>query len=135
MSLSRRDFIVFAAAGAVLPAVGCVGNPAPVVEAAADRTLALPAELSEAGSQVKVVVPGSDAPVLVWRTKIGFGGISTKCGYCAGELRWVAEGSHLQCGGQGCRYTPDGNVLRGPAKQPMRVFLVDLRGEKLHILG
>lgn len=135
MNLSRRTFLLGAAAGAVLPAIGCVSNNAPLVEAAADRTLPLPPQLAEIGSQVKVVVPGSPDPVLIWRTKIGFGGTSLKCDYCHSELIYRHAEGHLDCLGQGCRYTLDGNVLRGPVKNPRKVFLVDLRGEKLHILG
>jgi hypothetical protein len=135
MILSRRVFIAGSVAGVVLPVVGCTGNPAPLVEAGADRTLMLPAELAEPGSQVRVVVPGTQAPVLIWRTQIGFGGTSLKCDYCRAELVYRPEQARLDCLGQGCRYTLDGNVLRGPAKNPRRVFLVDLRGDKLHILG
>jgi hypothetical protein len=136
MSLSRRSFIRIASAAAVaLPLCACAGNKAVTVEAGADRTLPLPKELAEPGSQVKVIVPGSNDQVLIWRTKIGFGGTNLKCDYCKAELIFNAAENRLECTGQGCRYSLDGNVLRGPVKNPRKVFLIDLRGEKLHILG
>ncbi|HYE99210.1 MAG TPA: hypothetical protein VEJ18_09885, partial [Planctomycetota bacterium] len=58
--------IILACAAAVCGAmflVGCVANPAPLVDASVDNTLPLPMELRRPGGQVKVRIPGSDVPV------------------------------------------------------------------------
>ncbi len=113
----------------------CVVNPAPVVDAEADRTLPVPAGLSTPGSQVRVLLPGHSEPILVWRTEIGFGGTSIRCHRCRSDVRYNAEKGWLDCLGGRCRYKTDGTVLEGPAKTPLRVYLVDLDGGRLRILG
>ena len=136
MTLTRRDFVLGAAACACGAGGGCIAvNPAPLYEAGADQTLALPAELSEVGSQVKVKLPGSDALVLVWRTKGGFNGLTITCTHRGSEVHLNRPEDTLDCPSHGSRFRTDGTVLEGPARKPLRSYLVDLQGDRLRILG
>ena len=136
MALTRREFVVGAAACACGAASGCIAvNPAPMFEAAADHTLPLPVELAEIGSQVKVQLPGSDTLVLVWKTKGGYNGVSISCTHQRSEVHLNKADDTLDCPSHGSRYKTDGTVLEGPAKKPLRAFVVDLQGDRLRILG
>ena len=135
MSVSRRQFILGAAACACVSVAGCIGNPAAIVDAGADRSMPVPAELSKPGSQVKIRLPGQSEPILVWRTEIGFNGTSLRCTHCLSEVKYRFEEAHIVCMYRGCRYAPDGTVLTGPTKRPLKTYLVDLQGDRLRILG
>jgi len=41
----------------------------------------------------------------------------------------------IKCLGCGSQFKLDGSVVRGPAKEPLRAYVIDLVGEKLKILG
>src|SRR5262245_19001134 len=76
---------------------GCAGNPAPVYETGANRTLLLPASLALPGSQAKIRFPGENSMVLAWRTSIGFVGTELRFGHCHREIVFVAEKQILVC--------------------------------------
>ena len=136
MDISRRQFFFASAACACAIATGCVSNPAPVFEAGVDHALPLPAALSEPGSQVKVRLPNVPDPVLVVRTKIGFNGTTAICSTSnRTELQYMPDNNLIKCLGCGSEFKLDGTVSRGPAKMPLKAYIVDLQGEKLKILG
>ena len=136
MDISRRQFMFASAACACAIATGCVSNPAPTIDAGVDHSIPLPAALSEAGSQVKVRLPNVAEPVLIVRTKVGFNGTQ---GICSSsnrtELQYMPEENLIKCLGCASEFKLDGTVARGPAKQPLKAYVVDLQGEKLKILG
>jgi Rieske Fe-S protein len=136
MEISRRQFFFASAACACAIATGCVSNPAPTFDAGVDHSISLPAALSEPGSQVKVRLPNVSEPVLIVRTKIGFSGTE---GFCSAsnrtELQYMPEDGVLQCLGCGSQFKLDGSVQRGPAKQALKSYAIDLQGDKLKILG
>ena len=136
MDISRRQFFFASAACACAIATGCVSNPAPTIDAGVDHAIQMPAALSEPGTQVKVRLPNVSEPVLVVRTKIGFNGTQ---GICSSsnrtELQYMPEDGVIQCLGCGSQFKLDGTVMRGPAKQPLKSYAVDLQGDKLKILG
>jgi Rieske Fe-S protein len=136
MNVSRREFVVGAAACACGLAAGCRAiNSAPMFEAGADNSLPLPKELAEVGSQVKVLLPNVESPILVWRTKGGFNGVSITCTHKGSEVHFNGKEDTLDCPSHGSRFRPDGSVLEGPAKKPLRAYVVDLQGDRLRILG
>ena len=136
MDISRRQFFFTSAACACAIATGCVSNPAPVFDAGVDHTIPLPAALSEPGSQVKVRLPNVKEPVLVVRTKIGFNGTTGICSTSnRTELQYMPEEGVIKCLGCGSQFKLDGSVVRGPAKEPLKSYAIDLVGEKLKILG
>ena len=136
MDISRRQFIFVTAACGCAIATGCVANPAPILDAGVDHALPLPAALAEPGSQVKVRLPNVPDPVLVVRTRIGFNGTSAICSSSnRTELQYMPDTNVIKCLGCASEFKLDGSVARGPAKEPLRAYLVDLQGEKLKILG
>jgi len=136
MDISRRQFIFVTAACGCAIATGCVANPAPILDAGVDHSLPLPAALAEPGSQVKVRLPNVPDPVLVVRTRIGFNGTSAICSSSnRTELQYMPDTNMIKCLGCASEFKLDGTVSRGPAKQPLKAYLVDLQGEKLKILG
>ena len=136
MDISRRQFIFVTAACGCAIATGCVANPAPTLDAGVDHSLPLPAALAEPGSQVKVRLPNVPDPVLVVRTRIGFNGTSAICSSSnRTELQYMPDTNVIKCLGCASEFKLDGTVARGPAKLPLKAFLVDLQGDKLKILG
>ena len=136
MDISRRQFIFASAACACAVASGCVNNPAPVFDAGVDHSIQLPAALSQPGTQVKVRLPNVQDPVLIVRTKIGFNGTTSVCSSSnRTELQYMPAENIIKCLGCASEFKLDGTVARGPAKQPLKAYVVDLQGEKLKILG
>jgi Rieske Fe-S protein len=136
MDISRRQFIFTSAACACAIATGCVSNPAPIFDAGVDHSVPLPAALAEPGSQIKVRLPNVPAPVLIVRTKIGFNGTTSICSTSARtEVQYMPDENVLKCLGCGSEFKLDGSVFRGPAKEPLKAYVVDLQGDKLKILG
>jgi Rieske Fe-S protein len=137
MSLTRREFTIGVAAGACGLVGGCIAlNPAPLYEAGADHTLAVPKELAEAGAQVKVRLPGSETLILVWKgKKDDFRGVSIACTHRGSEVHLNPKEGTLDCPSHGSRFGTDGTVREGPAKKPLRAYLVTLQGDRLKIQG
>jgi hypothetical protein len=135
MSLSRRHFLAAAGACAASAAVGCIANPAPLVDASMDRTVPVPFELQKVGGQVKVRLPGGDDVVLVWRTDVGFGATTLSCSHCSGDLRYVPEEGLLKCPFN-VRFKLDGSVFQDSVRRKaLRAYVADLQGDRLRILG
>jgi Rieske Fe-S protein len=83
-----------------------------------------------------VRLPNVPEPVLVVRTRIGFNGTSAICSSSnRTELQYMPDTNMIKCLGCASEFKLDGTVVRGPAKQPLKAYLVDLQGEKLKILG
>lgn len=136
MDISRRQFIFASAACACAAATGCITNPAPTFDATVDHTIPLPDALSQPGSQIKVRLPNVPEPVLIVRTKIGFNGTQGICSNSARtELQYYPDEDRIKCLGCMSEFKLDGTVMSGPAKHPLRSYVVDLQGDKLKILG
>jgi Rieske Fe-S protein len=134
MELSRREFLVGTAACAGAMCAGCVTlNPAPTFDAASDGSLPIPAALSRAGDEIKVRLPDSDAPVLVWRTADGYGAASVVCTHRGCEVSFNGRGNSLDCPCHGSRFATDGSVLHGPATRPLRRYEVEITGSTLRV--
>jgi len=134
MDLSRRQFMAGAAACAGAMCTGCVTlNPAPTFDAGAEGTLPLPPALSVPGSEIKVRLQGVDEPVLVWRTADGYGAVSAVCTHRGCEVAFNTVERTLDCPCHGSRFKPDGAVLQGPAKKPLRRFTARVAGSTLTV--
>ena len=136
MDISRRQFIFASTAGAYALAAGCITNPAPVFDAGVDNCIPLPGALAETGSQIKVKLPSIPEPVLVVHTKIGYNGTAGICTNSSQtELQYSPTENLIKCLGCSSEYALDGTVVRGPARRPLKAYVVDLQGDKLKILG
>lgn len=134
--LSRRDFLAAGAACACGLTGGCIAiNKAPTFEATADGSLPVRKELSEVGSQIKVKLPETDGLVLVWRSKAGLKAASITCTHRGSEVHFNPAEDTLDCPSHGSRFRPDGTVLEGPAKKPLRAYSVEAQADRLKIVG
>jgi nitrite reductase/ring-hydroxylating ferredoxin subunit len=134
MDLTRREFVVGAAACASGWATGCAAvNPAPTFQAGPDGTLPLPDALAQVGSQVKIILPGADGPLLLWRTSDGYRATSITCTHRGSEVHLNAAEGTLDCPSHGSRFKSDGSVLHGPARLPLRAYSVEAVGDRLKI--
>src|SRR5262245_31553870 len=136
MDLTRRDFLAAAAGacGACLSLGGCAAtNPAPLFTAFLDGTLPMPEPLKMVGGQVKVKVPYIEDTVLVWRDLGGLHAASIVCTHRYSEVAYNEKANTLDCPSHGSRFNPDGSVLNGPAKRPLRVFKATQMDDKLKI--
>ncbi|HZE99720.1 MAG TPA: Rieske 2Fe-2S domain-containing protein [Planctomycetota bacterium] len=135
MTLNRRQFIGGAVAcGGGLCAAGCTAvNPAPTVDAAADGSFDLPAELAKPGGQVKARIPGADDLVLVWKTEDGYGAAEITCTHLGSEVHLNASAKTLDCPSHGSRFGLDGKVVHGPAKQALKAYQVAVYGARVRL--
>lgn len=121
-----------ACAGALC--AGCVTlNPAPTFEASPDGSLPVPAELHSPGSQVKVRLPGVEEPILVWRTTEGLGAASVVCTHRGCEVAFNSSARTLDCPCHGSRFAPDGKVMEGPARRPLKAYKVEVTGGTMRV--
>ncbi len=134
MALTRREFVVGAAACAGGLAGGCAHiNTARMIVAGEDGTLAVPEELKEPSKPVKVLLKGVSEPVMVWRAPDGLQAVSIVCTHRQSEVELNAAEGTLDCPSHGSRYRPDGTVLRGPARRALRRFKAALEGDRLRV--
>ncbi len=138
--LTRRELGAGVVALTVV-GVGCAGpqglGEVKQVEAPGNTlTLALAEhpELNEAYGRVTLKVASEKKPILVIRGEgEEFFALSTKCTHLGCPVGWNAEEHTIDCSCHGSRFQHSGEVLAGPAKQPLRRFDVARDGETLVI--
>jgi Rieske Fe-S protein len=136
MDITRRQFVIGTAACACGLSGACAAvNPAREYAAASDRSLPVPEELEKVGSEVKVKLPSSSEPILVWRSEDGLHAVSIRCTHRGSEVHWNAKDETLDCPSHGSRYAPDGTVIHGPAPLPLHAYRVEQQGGRLRISG
>jgi cytochrome b6-f complex iron-sulfur subunit len=118
--LSRRRFL--AVAGAAAAASGCSSpgaSPAPVGEVQAGTV----SELA-VGS---LVVVGSE-PVCIGRDTAGVYAMTLTCTHAGCDIgqQGTVSPQRLFCGCHGSEFDANGNVIRGPATQPLDHFAVSV---------
>jgi Rieske Fe-S protein len=124
---SRRRFLKVLAASAALPRAmplvfsGCGAGAAP--EALGDIAAGNVAELSV--GTLKAV--GSDA-VCIGRDSDGIYAMTLTCTHegCNIAIAGTVSGNGVACDCHGSRFDAQGNVLRGPAREPLQHFAVSM---------
>src|SRR5580765_5397846 len=121
MTLSRRDFLLGCTACALaLPGGGCAAvNPVPLRELDERGKLPVAGLLEKPGDQIKVKIGNTPDLVLVWVGPKDFGAASIACTHRGSEVHLNAVDGTLDCPSHGSRFGLDGQVLQGPAKQPL----------------
>ena len=66
----------------------------------------------------------SDIPAVVYKTSGGYLAYSLVCTHLGCTLEESGEGYRCQC--HGSQFDPDGNVLKGPADQPLTELKIQL---------
>jgi cytochrome b6-f complex iron-sulfur subunit len=132
--IPRRDFLGLAAVCSMGSALlfGLVGM------------LRLPkaAVLPSPSKKFRVVLPQTMAPgaafvppgrsVALFRDEAGVFAISTVCTHLGCIVRREADGFHCPC--HGSRFSPDGQVVRGPAPKPLAWLSVTAAGKGTYIV-
>jgi Rieske Fe-S protein len=55
------------------------------------------------------------------------------CTHLGSEVSWNPQSSTLDCPSHGSRFKPDGSVLTGPAKRPLRALKVTEENGRLKV--
>jgi nitrite reductase/ring-hydroxylating ferredoxin subunit len=128
---TRREFLRHAFATAVcgllaLSLPGCGGVQVLRTTSAAGRILVRREELdvfAAEGKAFAVDAPELEAPLLLFRGEDGaYRALSSECTHQ--KCRLNPSRSFLTCPCHGSVFDLDGNVVRGPAREPLRVFPV-----------
>ncbi len=133
---SRRDFCrssLLVAAGTAL--VGCAG--APKGSASLDGSvlrvaLADNPPLATPGGAVAVDA-GEHKLLVVFVGEGRYLAGDRKCTHMGCPVDWDAEGQAYACPCHGSRFSPDGAVVHGPAKKPLRQYPVEAGEGELRI--
>jgi Rieske Fe-S protein len=124
-ALSRREFLLLSAGAAAAGALpGCATVPVVHSVVRAGRvSLAVEEFDAKAGerSAVALTAPGLEDPILLIRTAAGeYRAVSSRCTHQGCRVK-PARG-FLICPCHGSTYDLDGNVLRGPAQEPLPAY-------------
>jgi cytochrome b6-f complex iron-sulfur subunit len=136
-ALTRRRF-VGASAGLVLAGCGPASMPAQKVPAVKDGILEFEigkiVELATPGGMAAVQPEGARKPLIIMRLEGGqFRVLSSRCPHLGCTVRWDNEVQALRCPCHNSRFSDDGKVTKGPAKQPLREYPSQLAGTTLQI--
>lgn len=136
-ALTRRRFV---GAAATVAAVGCgpAAMPTKKIGTVQDNIFELDLgkvpELATAGGMAAVQPTGLKKPLIVMRLEGDrFRVLSSKCPHMGCTVRWDNEEQLLRCPCHGSRFSDDGKVKKGPAKQPLREFPYQLAGTLLQV--
>ncbi|MHC5019903.1 MAG: Rieske (2Fe-2S) protein [Planctomycetota bacterium] len=139
-ALSRRQFLARTAAGAAVCAglAGCrVLNPDARLYTGTlegGRVALGAADDLAVGGQLKVTVEGAGNVVLVVRaTESDYHAVQMYCTHFGSELALVGDGSKLRCTNHGAEFDFSGQVLKGPASNPLKAYAVTNEAGKLYL--
>jgi Rieske Fe-S protein len=90
-------------------------------------------ELAKPGGSIFVAAPGLDVPVvLINLDSASFRALSGVCTHLGCNVR--PSGRFLQCPCHGSTYDLEGQVTRGPAEQPLRMFETHRSNGKVEVV-
>jgi len=143
MEPSRRDFLAgCAAAAAAASAGGCA-----LLRTTVEPDIVLP----DVGGEVRVPGPelpwngagraslaievkGRDGKIMLFRGPDGAPrAVDMTCSHFQCDVAWSPPGGKFVCPCHGSEYSPAGEVLKGPAKRPLRAYGVRADGEDVVI--
>jgi cytochrome b6-f complex iron-sulfur subunit len=140
--MNRKQFLKTVAATVVgTPLLGMLKGCAPsapiiyarLTEDKAVLPASLLSQLDAPGSYIKVYIPAHAHPLLLFQQEDGeLTAVLSTCSHSGCEVRKV--GTKFECPCHGSEYDLQGNVLRGPAPEPLERFRVVTSGAFLHIL-
>lgn len=138
-TLTRRGVLVVT--GGIVCSWGAVGcmhtNHAriltpPIAGGVVAVRLAEQPELAAVGGAIKLRPPGYDDTILLWRSSESeFAATSIVCTHFGCEVEVAEAGKSLACPCHGSQFAADGAVRHGPAKRPLRRYVVEPRGPDL----
>ncbi len=140
--MNRRLFLNRSAAtcACAVAGVGCGTQnlQAKTVTSAADpkgRIAIGAAQDLAVGAQLKVVIQGEEAPVLVARPSDSeVRAISIACSHYGSELAFIEGEGLFECTDHGSRFDYNGKVLQGPAEDTLATYTVEEADGQLFLL-
>ena len=128
-SLNRRDFIVLATR-AVLGLASLLGLGEALAFLGHQTSAAAPTEFDlgspedyPLGSRTTLQEPGA----LLLHSSDGFSALSLTCPHLGCQVNPEADGFACPC--HGSRFDPNGDLVRGPAKEPLRRLRVEVNDQ------
>jgi len=124
MTTTRRSFLAVVAAGSAATCLaGLPGCATPLSGTYAAGNIA---DLAEGGT-----LPVDGAPLVVLRDATGVWAMTTICTHldCDMLQQGTVTASSLVCDCHASTFTPDGDVVSGPANQPLDNFAVSIDAE------
>lgn len=122
---SRRKFLLALIAGAA--AMAGLGRflktkPSP-------KKVVLSAAVSAVPNEGALVF--KDERVAIARNGAGFYALSLVCTHLGCTVSVTAEGLFCPC--HGSRFDVEGNVMKGPATRPLKMLVVEIKGDSLYV--
>jgi Rieske Fe-S protein len=141
MEPSRRDFLAgCAAAAAAAGAGGCAllrtTVEPDIVLPAVDGEVRVPAmdlpwrDTRHPRASLAIEVKDRDGKIMLFRDPDGAPrAVDMTCSHFQCDVAWSPPGGKFVCPCHGSEYSPAGEVLKGPAKKPLRSYGVRVDGE------
>jgi Rieske Fe-S protein len=136
----RRRFLqTTAVAAAAIACSGCAAFQRRDVSARAAKgaeTLVIDlAEHPELGAENGFIraIAGDDRLIIVHMPGGSFTALSMVCTHWGCDVDWAAAQKGFHCSCHGSRFAPDGQVLEGPADEPLAVYPVSVDGQILTV--
>ena len=127
LNMSLGLWAVTAAAGGTYVAGRYVWPAPDQAKTGGEREVSFPkSDLAEKGL-VKLLVEGK--PVGVFQTDDGVRALELVCTHLGCLVDWNADVSEMQCPCHGSRYDATGQVLQGPAPEPLPRYSVRVAGD------
>lgn len=90
-------------------------------------------DLVQAGSFARVYAGNAANPIVLWRETDGqYKAVLSTCSHNGCEVRKLRNGFECPC--HGSEYDLNGNVLRGPASEPLESFPVEISDDRIAIV-
>ena len=136
MRTDRRNFCKLSVlGGASVSMLGCAPAPravATVGDQGIELSLAENPSLAEPGGQVSVTA--GDRRVLIARVdEATYAAVDQHCTHRGCSVAWKGEGSEFKCPCHGSTFAMDGKVTKGPAKEDLARFEVQVEGDALRV--
>ncbi|GAB4147142.1 MAG: hypothetical protein Fur0046_25290 [Cyanobacteria bacterium J069] len=136
--MERRTFLGLAAASAATSALPACKSAAPPSQPAASGTfesVGTLSQLAQAGDRLDTQV-GTAPITLVKKPDSGdLIAISRVCPHAGCTVEWRSETTLFACPCHNSLFSPTGEVVQGPATQPLATYPVKVEGETILVQG
>jgi nitrite reductase/ring-hydroxylating ferredoxin subunit len=157
MNVTRREFVEITGATVVCACVACaLGSTGCAAGRTTSETPSAPQgsyrkdgdrvivslskldDLEEVGGAVKFTLDQqaeSELKIILLReSDDSYRAFADRCTHSGKELNYIHQDRMLQCASGKAQFDLDGNVLKGPAEEPLRIYGLKLEGDDLQIV-
>ncbi|MEA5511883.1 ubiquinol-cytochrome c reductase iron-sulfur subunit [Crocosphaera sp. UHCC 0190] len=133
--MNRREFINWVGVGAIasfLPvAIAACSSKTKSSGKSEFQAVGTVTELKEKGQILNEKLPGG--AVLVVENGTGLMAVNPTCTHGGCTVNWEADNKIFACPCHGSKFAADGQVLHGPAKDPLSTYESKLEGDQILI--